>query len=695
MSVLSSAEKQSIMPKAIVRTIAWIAVALVGAGSLAVVATSRGEQISAVWMLVASVGCYLVAYRFYSRFIANKVVGLDNAKPTPAVTQADGLDYVPTNRYVLFGHHFAAIAGAGPLVGPVLAAQLGYLPGTLWIIVGAILCGCVQDFIILVMSARRGARSLGEMIREEMGPLAGVTAQIGVFAIMIIILAVLALIIVKALTHSPWGTFTVAATIPIAMLMGLYSRFIRPDHIVEVSVIGIVLMLAAVAFGQQVANTPALARIFDLTDIQICWVLIVYGLVASIFPVWLLLAPRGYLSTFLKIGVILLLAAGIVVTHPMLLMPAVTRFAAGGGPVWAGTLFPFLFITIACGAVSGFHAIISSGTTPKLLANETDARLVGYGSMLMESFVAIMALVSACVLQPSIYFTMNSPAAVVGATSASAAHAVSAMGFSTTPEAIDAVAHSVGEKTVISRTGGAPTLAVGIAKISADVIGQGALGYLYHFAILFEALFILTAVDSGTRAVRFMLQDLIGMAVPSFRKTSALVPNMVATAICVGAWGYFLYQGTTDPMGGVNTLWPIFALSNQMLGGLALSFATVVLINRGRARYAWVTLAPTAWITLCTFTAAGLKIFSSDPAVGFLRQAHIFQAAAANGQILAPAKTMAQMNKIISNDLTDASLCAFFVLVTLIVFGAGIRSALKDRASKPALVDDPAWAPVV
>jgi len=655
----------------------WVIFGLIGAISLGVVATSRGEQINALWMVTAAVGIYLVAFRYYSRFIARDVLSLDSARPTPAITHNDGLDYVPTNRYVLFGHHFAAIAGAGPLVGPVLAAQLGYLPGILWIIVGAVLAGCVQDFVILVLSMRREGRSLGELIREELGMIPGLIAQVGTFAIMIIILAVLALIVVKALAHSPWGTATVGATIPIAFAMGLYSRYLRPGKIGEVSIIGFVLVMLAIWGGAHVAASPTLAPMFTLTELQLCWILIGYGAIASVLPVWLLLAPRDYLSTFIKIGAIVLLALGVLVVRPTLQMPAVTQFIDGTGPVWAGNLFPFLFITIACGAVSGFHALISSGTTPKLIADENDAPFIGYGAMLMESFVAVMALVAASILDPAIYFVMNSPGAVVGSTPESAAAAVSAMGFLTSPDIITQTARDIGETTIISRAGGAPTLAVGMAHIFSTALGGKAMmGFWYHFAILFEALFILTAIDAGTRAGRFMLQDLIGVAVPSFRQTSSLVPNLVATGLCVAAWGFFLHQGATDPLGGVNTLWPLFALSNQMLAGIALTFATVVLFKMKRERFAWVTAVPAAWVYICTITAGLQKVFSSDPALGFLAQARTYSAALAEGRLIGAAKSEADMAKIISNGWIDAILCAFFIVVALSILAFGIRAAI-------------------
>jgi carbon starvation protein len=628
--------------------------------------------------MTAGVCVYLLAFRFYSQFIAKRVLVIDARRPTPAVAHNDGLDFVPTNKYVLFGHHFAAIAGAGPLVGPILAAQLGYLPGVLWIVVGCVVAGAVQDFVILVLSMRRGGRSLGEMVREEMGLIPGLVAQVGTFVIMIIILAVLSLIVVKALAHSPWGASTVAATIPIAILMGIYMRFVRPGRIGEVSVAGFVLLILSVVGGRYVSSDPFLASIFTLTELQLCWLLIAYGAVASILPVWLLLAPRDYLSTFMKIGAIVLLAVGVVIVQPELQMPAFTKFVDGGGPVWSGNIFPFLFITIACGAVSGFHALISSGTTPKLVANEADAPFIGYGAMLMESFVALMAILAASILDPAIYFAMNSPGALIGTTAQSAAAAVTAMGFPATPEVLTNTARDIGEVTIISRAGGAPTLAVGMAHIFSEFLGGKAMmSFWYHFAILFEALFILTAIDAGTRAGRFMLQDLIGVFVPAFRKTSALTPNLVATGLCVAAWGFFLYQGATDPLGGVNTLWPLFALSNQMLACIALTFATVVLFKMKRHRFAWVTAAPAIWLFVCTLMAALLKLLSSDPALGFLAHANRFEAALREGRVIAPAKSLAEMHKIVLNDRIDAGLCVFFIVVTLTMTTYGVRACLR------------------
>ena len=661
---------------------AWIALSLIGAFSLGYVALRRGETINAVWIVAAAVCVYLIAFRFYSRYIANKVMELDPRRQTPAYKFNDGLDYVPTNRYVLFGHHFAAIAGAGPLVGPVLAAQMGYLPGMMWILAGVVFAGAVQDFMVLFMSMRRDGRSLGDLIKSEMGPVPGMIALLGTFMIMVIILAVLALIVVKALTGSPWGTFTVMATVPIALFMGLYSRFFRVGRIGEVSIIGFVLLMLAIVGGQYVQASPVLGPMFNFTGTELTWMLIGYGFVASVIPVWLLLAPRDYLSTFLKIGTIVALAIGIVLVAPDLRMPAVTRFIDGSGPVWSGNLFPFLFITIACGAVSGFHALISSGTTPKMIENETHARLIGYGGMLMESFVAIMALVAAATIDPGVYFAMNSPAALLGTTAQSAAAAVSQWGFVITPETLNQVARDVGEHTIISRAGGAPTLAVGMANILASVVGgPGMMAFWYHFAILFEALFILTAVDAGTRAGRFMLQDLLGAFAPALKRTESLPANLLATGLCVAAWGYFLYQGVVDPLGGINTLWPLFGIANQMLAGIALILATCVLFKMKRAQYAWVTIVPTVWLLVCTLTAGWQKVFHPDPKIGFVAHAQKFQAAHDQGLVLAPAKSVFEMQRIIFNDYLDAALAGFFIVVVLAVLFYGIRTVMQANAS--------------
>ncbi|MDX7897772.1 MULTISPECIES: pyruvate/proton symporter CstA [Aeromonas] len=660
----------------------WGLLALLGASSLGYIALNRGEQINALWIVVAAVCVYLIAYRYYGLFIAKRVLAVDSSRMTPAVRHNDGLDYVPTDKKVLFGHHFAAIAGAGPLVGPVLAAQMGYLPGMLWLLAGVVLAGAVQDFMVLFVSTRRDGRSLGELIKSEMGPVAGVIALVATFMIMVIILAVLAMIVVKALTHSPWGTYTVAFTIPLAIFMGIYTRYLRPGRIGEVSIIGLVCLIFAIVSGGWVAESQTWAPYFDFDGVQLTWMLVGYGFVASVLPVWLLLAPRDYLSTFLKIGTIIGLAIGILVTQPTLQMPALTQFVDGTGPVWAGDLFPFLFITIACGAVSGFHALISSGTTPKMLANENQACFIGYGGMLMESFVAIMALVSACVIDPGVYFAMNSPLAVLAPAGTadvvvSAAAVVSSWGFQITPETLTRIASEVGEQSIISRAGGAPTLAVGMAYIL-----HGALGGLmnvafwYHFAILFEALFILTAVDAGTRAARFMLQDLMGVISPSLKRTDSLPANLLATALCVLAWGYFLHQGVVDPLGGINTLWPLFGIANQMLAGMALMLCAVVLVKMKRQAYAWVALLPTSWLLICTLSAGWEKTFSDNPKLGFLAIANKFQAMIDSGTI--PAQyTESQLAQLVFNNRLDAGLTLFFMGVVVILAFFSLKTAMK------------------
>ncbi|MDY7068814.1 Pyruvate/proton symporter BtsT [Pseudomonas extremaustralis] len=674
----------------LLRHLPWLVLAIIGACALGVVALRRGEAINALWIVVAAVAIYLVAYRYYSLFIANNVMQLDPRRATPAVVNNDGLDFVPTNKHILFGHHFAAIAGAGPLVGPVLAAQMGYLPGTLWLIAGVVLAGAVQDFMVLFLSTRRNGRSLGDMVREEMGRIPGTIALFGCFLIMIIILAVLALIVVKALAESPWGIFTVMATIPIAMFMGIYMRYIRPGRIGEISIIGVLLLLGSIWLGGQIAADPVWAKVFSFTGIQITWMLIGYGFVAAVLPVWLILAPRDYLSTFLKIGTIVALAIGILVTMPDLKMPALTQFIDGTGPVWKGGLFPFLFITIACGAVSGFHALIASGTTPKLLASEGHARYIGYGGMLMESFVAIMAMVAASVIEPGVYFAMNSPAAIVGSDVVTVAQTVSSWGFAITPEALSAVAHDIGETTVLARAGGAPTLAVGIAQILHSVLpGENTMAFWYHFAILFEALFILTAVDAGTRAGRFMLQDLLGSFVPALKRTESWTANLIATAGCVAMWGYLLYQGVIDPLGGINTLWPLFGISNQMLAGIALMLATVVLIKMKRQRYIWVTMLPAVWLLICTTTAGFIKLFDANPAIGFLSLAKKYSDALAGGQILAPAKSIDQMQHVIWNAYTNATLTALFLFVVFSILFYALKVGVaawgnKERTDKEA-----------
>ncbi len=666
----------------LITKLGWFALASVGAFAFAFIALHHGESIGAIWIVIATVCVYTIAYRFYSRFISRKVLRLDPTRMTPAYKFNDGLDYVPTNKYVLFGHHFAAIAGAGPLVGPILAAQMGYMPGMLWLLAGVVFAGAVQDFIVLFISTRRDGRSLGDLIKSELGQIPGMIALFGTFFIMLILLAVLALIVVKALAESPWGTFTVAATIPIALFMGVYARYIRPGAIGEVSLIGFVLLMLSIVGGQYVQEIPAMAGVFTLTGEQLTWLLIGYGFIASVLPVWLLLAPRDYLSTFLKIGTIVGLAIGVIFISPELKMPAFTQFVDGSGPVWSGSLFPFLFITIACGAVSGFHSLISSGTTPKMIQNEGDARFIGYGAMLMESFVAIMALIAASTIEPGVYFAMNSPAAIIGTTAESATQAISQWGFYVTPEMITQTAKDVGEHTIISRTGGAPTLAVGMAQILSDVMGgQAMMAFWYHFAILFEALFILTAVDAGTRAGRFMLQDLLGTFIPSMKRTDSMIASLIATAICVSGWGYFLYQGVIDPLGGINTLWPLFGISNQMLAGIALILCTCVLFKMKHDRFAWVTMIPATWVMVCTLTAAWQKIFDANPRIGFLAHADKYKEAVGNTQVLAPAKSIAQMQQVIVNDYVNASLAGLFMLVLISMLVFGIRTVLRARGT--------------
>jgi carbon starvation protein len=660
----------------------WLTISALGAFSLGTVALNRGETINALWLVTASVCVYLVAYRFYSKFIAEKALGLDDSRPTPAVRRNDGLDYVPTDKWVLFGHHFAAIAGAGPLVGPVLAAQMGYLPGMLWLLVGVVFAGAVQDFVILFISTRRDGRSLGDLIRTEMGATAGIIAQFGVLAIMIILLAVLALVVVKALAGSPWGTFTVLSTLPTAMLMGLYNRYLRPGRIGEMSAIGFVLLMAGIFFGQTISHSETLAPLFTYKGETLALMLIAYGFIASVLPVWILLAPRDYLSTFLKIGTICALAIGIAFVQPNLKMPAVSQFIDGTGPVFKGALFPFLFITIACGAVSGFHALIASGTTPKMIMRESEMRFIGYGAMLAESFVAVMALIAASVLDPGVYFAMNSAPGLIGTTAAQAATTISTWGFVITPDMLTETAKSVGEATILSRAGGAPTLAVGMAQIlSGFVGGSGMTAFWYHFAILFEALFILTTVDAGTRVARFMIQDLLGNFVPAMARTQSWAANLLATGLAVACWGYFLYQGVIDPLGGINTLWPLFGISNQMLAAIALILCTAVLFKMKRQRYAAITLTPTIWLIICTLTAGWQKLFHSDPAIGFLSHAAKFSEAVAGGKVLAPAKTLEEMQRVIVNDYVDAGLTAIFIFVVLAMMVAGVATIRKAMAN--------------
>ena len=678
----------------LVSILLWGLLAAAGAFAFATLALGRGESVNAVWLVTAALSVYFIAYRFYSKFIAERVLRLDDTRQTPAERHNDGMDYVPTNKWVLYGHHFAAIAGAGPLVGPVLAAQMGYLPGTLWILAGVVIAGAVQDFIVLFVSVRRDGKSLGEMIKMELGPMPGSLALVGVLAIMIIILAVLSLVVVKALTSSPWGLFTIAATIPIALLMGVYMRILRPGRVGEASLLGVVLLLASIVVGQSVANHSTWGPVFTLSGTQLAWALILYGAIASSLPVWLMLAPRDYLSTFLKIGTIVALAIGIYLVAPTLSMPQTTRFIDGSGPVFSGPLFPFLFITIACGAVSGFHALISSGTTPKMVERESHMRLIGFGGMLAESFVAMMALTAACVLDPGIYFAMNAPAAVIGTTAANAAQVISGWGFVITPETINQTAVNIGETGILSRAGGAPTLAVGMAQILAQAVGGKTMeAFWYHFAILFEALFILTAVDAGTRVGRFMIQDMLGHVYKPLGNSQLLPANLLGTGLCVAAWGYFLYQGVVDPLGGINTLWQLFGVGNQMLAGIALLLCTSVLVKMKRERYVWVTLVPTAWLLITTLTAGIEKIFHSDPRIGFLALARKFSDAAAQGAVLAPAKSIAEMQRVAFNNYLDALVCGFFVVLVLAMCFFAVRICLTAlRQAQSSAVETPALA---
>jgi carbon starvation protein len=671
--------------------VGWAVLALFAAACLGTLALSNGETVGALWIVSAAVSVFCIGYRFHARYVATRALGIDPTRATPAWRRNDGLDYVPTQKTVLFGHHFAAIAGAGPLVGPVLAAQMGYLPGMLWILFGVVLAGAVQDMMILFLSVRRDGRSLGEMIRNELGAAAGVTAMIGILAIMVILLAVLALVVVKALAQSPWGTFTVAMTIPIALLMGAWLRWFRPGRILEVSIVGLVLLLLSIWIGGLVANSPTWAPMFTFDGKALAWMLIAYGFVAAVLPVWMLLAPRDYLSTFLKIGTVVLLAVGIFVAMPELRMPAVTRFVDGTGPVFAGSLFPFLFITIACGAISGFHALIASGTTPKMIANEREIPAIGYGGMLMEAFVAIMALIAACVLDPAVYFAMNAPAAAIGTTVDSAAQAIAQWGFVVTPDVLTQTAKDIGETTILSRVGGAPTLAVGMAQILHGIVGgTGMMAFWYHYAILFEALFILTTIDAGTRVARFMIQEVIGLAIPSFRRTESWGANLACTALAVAGWGWFLYQGVVDPLGGINTLWPLFGIANQMLAGLAMIFVCAVLVKMKRERYLWVAAVPTAWLLACTLTAGWQKLFHPDPKIGFLANAARFSDALARGEVLAPAKSLDEMRRVLFNNQLDAALCALFMGVVVLTLVFAMRAALRARRSAvPTAMETP------
>ncbi len=659
----------------------WFLVAVLGAAALGGIALNRGESVNSLWFVTAAVCVYALGYRFYSAFVAARVLSLDGTRATPAERFNDGRDFVPTNRWVVFGHHFAAIAGPGPLIGPTLAAQFGYLPGTLWILIGAVIGGCVQDFVILFCSIRRDGRSLGQMARDELGPIGGNAALVGVMCIMIILIAVLGLVVVNAMKHSPWAASTVAATIPIAMVVGIYMRHLRPGRVIEATALGVALLLLAVWGGGAVDGIEGVRAWFDYEGPQLALMVIAYGFAAAVLPVWLLLAPRDYLSTFMKLGTIAALAVAIVILRPEVKMPALTRFVDGTGPIFGGTLFPFVFITIACGAISGFHSLISSGTTPKLLANEADARFIGYGAMMMESFVAIMAMVAATVLDPGVYFAINSPAGVVGKEAAEAAAKISAWGFPVTVEQMSALAEQMGESTLFARTGGAPSLAVGMASLFASAFGQGLLSLWYHFAIMFEALFILTTLDAGTRVARFMLQDIFGNWVPALGRTGWYPSVLLTSGLVVAGWGYLLYIGTIDPLGGINSLWPLFGIANQMLAGIALCVATTILVKTGKLRYAWVTGAPLAWLLIITTSAAWEKLFSPELRIGFLAHARDLSGKLAAG-FLSPGQA-AKAPQLIFNDYLDAGLTALFLAVSWILAADTLRVCGLILARKP------------
>ena len=676
----------------------WGVVSLLGAAALGKIALQRGEALSAIWFVLAAVCVYLVAYRLYSAFVAAKLLTLDDSRATPAERHDDGRDFVPTNKWVLFGHHFAAIAGPGPLVGPTLAAQFGYLPGTLWLIAGAVLAGCVQDFIILFCSIRRDGKSLGEMAREEVSRRGGLLAQLAVLAIMVILLGVVALVIVNALKSSPWATFTLAMTIPIALLLGVYLRFVRPGRVLEASLIGVALILFVVVAGEWVANSPSWATVFTIGGLPLAAALIVYAFTASALPVWLLLAPRDYLSAFIKAGAIFSLAAGILFVRPHVEMPPLTKFIDGSGPVFAGKIFPFCFITIACGAISGFHALISSGTTPKMILREGHARFIGYGAMLLESFVGVMAMIAACAMPPGVYFAINSPASIVGATADAAATTISGWGFPLAPQTMTDLAHKVGEITLLNRAGGAPSLAVGMAEIFSNTIGgDRLLSIWYHFAIMFEALFILTVLDAGTRVGRFMVQELGARVWKPFGRTGWMPGILVSSAIIVGMWGYFLYQGVIDPLGGINSLWPLFGIANQLLAAVALVVATTILLKMGRTKWIWVTMAPMAWIVIITMTASYQKLFDPNPRIGFLSYVNVLTAQLAAGKI--PAAKIAETQHVIFNQRLDAAVTVVLAgMVAVLIIEALIQwYKLLSRRAQPTLHESPyvatQWGP--
>lgn len=659
----------------------WIAAACIGAWAISLIATTRGESINAIWFVIAAVCVYAIGYRFYSSFLAAKVLCLNDEHETPATRLNDGRDFVPTNRWVVFGHHFAAIAGPGPLIGPTLAAQFGYLPGTLWILAGVVLGGAVQDFCVLAGSVRREGKSLGQMAKEEISPLGGFVALVSIIMIITILIAVLGLVVTNALKSSPWGTFTVGATIPIALIMGVYMRFIRPDKVMEATIMGLVLLAFALIGGRWVDEHPTLAAWFTFSGPQIALMVITYGFAASVVPVWLLLAPRDYLSTFIKIGTVVALAVGIIALRPEIHLPAITQFVDGTGPIFAGTVFPFAFITIACGAISGFHSLISSGTTPKLLCNETDAQMIGYGAMLMESFVAIMAMIAAAALDPGVYFAINSPPGVVGATAEAAVATITAWGFPVTVEQMSTLAKDIGESTLFARTGGAPSLAVGMAHIFSNSLGGKALMALwYHFAIMFEALFILTTLDAGTRVGRFLLQDLLGHIWEPLGRTSWYPSVILSSALMVGAWGYFLYQGVIDPLGGINSLWPLFGIANQLLAAIAMCVVTTILLKNSRIQYVWISLVPLTWLLIVTMTAGYQKLFHAHPRIGFLSHAADLSAQLAEGKV--PAEKIAATQTLIFNDRLDAGITALFMILVLIILFESAREWFRVLSRK-------------
>jgi carbon starvation protein len=668
----------------------WVVLAVAAVGALAAIALHRGEPLNAIWFVIAAVCSYLVSFRLYSAFVAARILALDDTRATPAERHDDGRDFVPTNKWVLFGHHFAAIAGPGPLVGPTLAAQFGYLPGTLWLIAGAAFAGCVQDFVILFCSIRRDGKSLGQMAREEVSERGGFIAQLAVLAIMTILLAVIALVVVNALKSSPWATFTLAMTIPIAILLGLYLRFVRPGRVLEASIMGVALVLFVVVAGQGVADSPFWSHVFTLSAIPLAFAIILYGFAASALPVWLLLAPRDYLSAFIKAGAIFSLAAGILLVRPQVLMPPLTRFVDGTGPVFAGKIFPFCFITIACGAISGFHSLISSGTTPKMILRESHARLIGYGAMLLESFVGVMAMVAACAMTPGIYFAINSPPGIVGSTADAAATTISSWGYTLQAQTMTDLAHAVGEITLWNRAGGAPSLAVGMAQIFSNTLGgPRLLSIWYHFAIMFEALFILTVLDAGTRVGRFMVQELGSRIWAPFGRKGWMPGILLSSAIIVALWGYFLYQGVIDPLGGINSLWPLFGISNQLLAAVALVVATTILLKMGRLRWIWVTLLPMVWLVIITMTASYQKIFDPNPRIGFLSGANALAAQITAGKIAAA--KIAETHRLILNFRLDAAVSAVLALMILVLIVEAFVQwyAILSRRREPVLHETP------